>query len=81
VKKLHSDIDSRRSRVVARGITRKRGERISLKQFELSVFDFFPDERESVEWQSLVGCTCNLQCGKLVGLPGRRRSESGDTDV
>jgi hypothetical protein len=53
VKKLYSDIDSRRSRVVARNVTRKKGEKISLKQFEVSVFDFFQTrekERSGIIW-------------------------------
>jgi hypothetical protein len=76
VKKLYSDIDSRRSRVVVRSITRKKGGKISLKQFEVvSVFGFFSDKRRE-EWHYLVDCICVLHYGKLVGLPGMRRSES-----
>ena len=69
MKKLYSDIDSQRSRVVARSITRRKGGKISLKQFEVvSVFDFFPDKREREEWHYLVDCICVLHYGKLVGL-------------
>jgi hypothetical protein len=48
VKKLYSDIDSQRSRVVARSITRNKGEKISLKQFEVSIFHFFQTRKRGV---------------------------------
>ena len=70
MKKLYSDIDSQRSRVLARSIPRKKGEKISLKQYELLVFDFFFRQERKCELHYLLDCMCQIEV-----LPVRCESE------